>query len=281
MSRRDSLLDESSNGPFLAAMTIPFLKELLHFASTDVTIDDAQLEAVTRSVVFVLIRRSLMDHFVPHLIHMEYRGDLNAWRERTGLMLLHSVAADCPSSFTYLARSCKVFLSQVSKSCTPRQLVAALTGLFVTLQKRMDTLPALQTYILQCVYSETERNSFGVAMMFFLRFVLPYLSHPRHPVHRPTLMLATKMISYVAGSQVADYETWPEELRALCTTWRARIISVEFFGGVLERKAGPFDTKETRRPIEEAKATLLTYTRAALPKLDNRIPDVAKMHDFV
>lgn len=90
-----------------------------------------------------------------------------------------------------------IFLEEVTKKNT--NLIICLEGLMARLAKESKDLGNLQKLIIYEMFLHS-LSSFVLGVCLFLRFTLPYISHPAHKVEHTLVMEFSKVICAATSS---------------------------------------------------------------------------------
>lgn len=259
-------------------MSKNFLSQVLSCAVVDMALDDAKLEAIVRAVGQLMEQRGLLGEFIMLLAKFEFKGDCNCWRERTPLMLLHLYISDCIISAVYLREASKGLFKQIQWG--GGGWAVAMDEFMETLKSSLGDLPLPQRYIMYAVYEASGRQSRALTLVFFLRFVLPYLTHPKHGHPPGSVTWPVKILSYIAGNDMGDVLSWPQDIREMCAKWRARMTLEDFFSACKD----PYDPalRALRGSVHGLKEVLLSFVRPNLSKWkEDPETDLQKLADMM
>jgi hypothetical protein len=163
---------------------------------------------------------------------------------------------------------------------SPSQLLIPLEEFLENLRGVMSSLPDLQCLINLAAYEGTNRNPQSLQPIFFLRFVLPYITHPAHQAPRNAVVLSSKIIQFIAGGSVRDASTWPIDVMSFCTRWKATMTANDFFGGIT-RVRKPTSWLSQRGNVAGLCKTLLNYIRLNLALISDPTFDKHQLGEFL
>lgn len=263
-------------------LSMGLIRAMLLHASADAQVDETRLEGLTRAVVQMLQDRDALAAFVRYCAACEAgpSASPHCWRERTALMMVLSVAADCSMALRFLSSCVDPLLDHLRahEAPDPLALLGPMAEMLDNMLLVMGALPPLQCFVFQAAYEATQRSRGALTLCFFLRFVLPYLSHPSHAgVPRAAIVCATRMLSHIAGSQ-RDNSDWPAPVGAFCDAWRARMTAGDFFAAIVHR---PLESLAVlpRGNVRGMRTALLKYVRLNLARLHDPDADMEALQD--
>lgn len=242
-------------------MSKNFLEQVLAYACNDIVLDEVKIEGIVRAVCLLLEERQQLGEFIMQLAVSDYKGDCNCWRERTPLILVHHAVTDCPTSSGYLQDACKGLFKSIQWGGGGWSVTVG--ELLESLHSSMDKLPSSQRWIMHAAYEASGQKPRALTLIFFLRFVLPYLTHPRHGHPAGSMTWPVKILSSIGGSEMSDILSWPTDIRELCDRWRARMTMEDFFQACKE----PYvPQKSLRGNVSGLKDGLIKFVRPNLSK---------------
>lgn len=241
--------------------------------------DDRDVVAQSRllkAVVETLKMHGMFVAFCNHLAQREFRGNISTWREPTTLCRVFGVCCQEGAALNFLDSVVGPFVAELMAmpdefAKVETLFVKSLDAFLSRLESALPMLAKSWQAVAQAAFRASQRDARTIGIFLFLRFVVPFMSHPRHvsqsDQRRGQLPLAIRAVCSIANDSAAADQFSPSLYSTV--NLQASLMNDSFFYKSLVRQSieeGDVCSDVTVSESVELRDELYAWCSAALER---------------